>query len=446
MKQSKSDIRGIYANFGDGEVALKPPKRKRKVFKIALLVGLIAGLIYGGWVLFNLLKVTSNPFGLGGLKGESDGRVNILLLGIGDPGHAGEQLSDTTMVVSINTRTNQVAMISLPRDLRVRIPGHGYNKINQANADGGVDLAKQVVEETLDIPIHYYAVANFTGLKSAVDAVGGIDITNKTNLVDLEYPCEQNENRRCGFKLPPGAYHMNGSLALKYARCRKGTCGDDFGRAQRQQEVLQGIRQKSLTLSTLANPVKINRLIAAAGNNIKTDLSVSNIQRLNSISKKIPQNQIINYVFSIAPGGFLESASGSSDLVPIGGDFDAMQIFVRDIFTVGAIYTEKPTLAIENATTTVGLGAKFQNKITSDGYPITISSLATGKTQSATTQIIDFSGGTKPATVRYLEKLLGVKSAPAPTGTTAPIVKTDLKVILGSDYATKSQSTNSPLP
>jgi anionic cell wall polymer biosynthesis LytR-Cps2A-Psr (LCP) family protein len=70
-----------------------------------------------------------------------DGRVNILLLGVGDPGHAGEGLADTNMVISLNTKTDQVAMISLPRDLRVKVPGYGYQKINNAHAEGDIPLA-----------------------------------------------------------------------------------------------------------------------------------------------------------------------------------------------------------------------------------------------------------------------------------------------------------------
>lgn len=322
----------------------KPPKKKRRWLKIGLGIIVLAIIALVAYFFTHATKISSNPFSFGKLKGEAEGRINILLIGIGDPGHAGETLADTNMVVSINTRTNQVAMISLPRDTRVKIPGFGYNKINQAHADGfssrgdqgGIDLTKQTVENTLDLPVHYYVRANFTGLKQVVDAVGGVDINVKEALYDPEYPCDKNQYRSCGFKLKAGQQHMDGATALKYARCRKGSCGDDFGRALRQQEVLQAVRSKALSVSTLTNPGKINALMTAASDNIKTDLSINNITRLIDMSKKIDQSKTMNIVFSTEPNGFLKQSGNSSDLLPVDGTYAAIQEFVKNIFTVGS--------------------------------------------------------------------------------------------------------------
>src|SRR5207244_10638311 len=109
------------------------------------------------------------------LKGEGNGRVNILLLGVGGAGHDGPNLSDTIMVVSIDPKTKDVAMLSIPRDLYVKIPGHGYGKINAANVYGGPTLAARTVANVIGVPIHYYAVIDFSGFKQAVDSVGGGD-------------------------------------------------------------------------------------------------------------------------------------------------------------------------------------------------------------------------------------------------------------------------------
>src|SRR5207342_2327164 len=100
---------------------------------------------YGGYLAINVAKISTQPLQLGGLVSDETGRVNILVLGVGDPGHSGEGLSDTMMVLSMDTKTKRIAQISIPRDLRVKIPGYGYNKINAANAYGGVALAQQVV-------------------------------------------------------------------------------------------------------------------------------------------------------------------------------------------------------------------------------------------------------------------------------------------------------------
>jgi LCP family protein required for cell wall assembly len=399
--------------------------------KVAAIMCLIAGLL-ALYVAINLLRLSSNPFAFDRLKGESQGRVNILLLGVGDPGHAGQNLSDTNMVVSINTRDKQVAMISLPRDLRVYLPGHGYGKLNLAHAQGGPDKSRQVVEQTLGIPIHYYAKVNFTGLREVVDAVGGVNINVTEALYDPEYPCDNNQYRNCGMTIKKGQQHMDGKTALKYVRCRKGNCGDDFGRAKRQQEVLLAVREKALSLGTLANPVKINELSVALGDNIDTDLSVSNGVSLAKMAKEIGPDRTFSIVFSLDDGGFLSSSAG--DLVPIGGSFADIQAFVKDVFKLGPIWIEDASLAIENGTSTPGLGARVRDQISDEGYRVTVQRLTNAPQISTASQIIDYSGGKKPHTVRYLEALLGVKAVAAQTRNP----QVDIKVVVGEDYAART--------
>jgi len=434
-------------DFSDLQSKKKPLwKRIVKWFFIVLLIsGIIAGC-FAAFVYLKAGKISSNPFDLSSkLKGESDGRVNIMLLGVGDPGHAGETLADTNLVVSIDTKSqpNKVTMISLPRDLRVQIPGEGYRKINEANAIGdamkppqGVELSKKTIEETLSIPIHYYVKANFTGLKQAVDAVGGIDINVVEPLIDPEYPCDKNQDKSCGLRIPAGVQKMDGTTALKYARCRKGTCGDDFGRALRQQEVLTAIRAKALSSETLTSPGKINDLINAASNNVKTDLSLRNINRIVEISQGINTSDITNVVFSLLPNGFLVSSKTSSDLLPAGGNFDDIQKFVANIFELAPIWKENSNIIIENGTSTAGLSGKLKNSLVTDGIPITIDSLTNAKTKDYTlSQIIDYTGGKNPNTARYLAQILGVEVTQPATLTKSPAV--DFEIILGTDYVAK---------
>jgi LCP family protein required for cell wall assembly len=426
------------------EKKAKRKKRIKKGFLITLLLLLLAG---GGIALYLFLKagkISTNPFKLSTkLKGEDTGRVNILLLGVGDPGHDGETLADTNMIISLDTKNNKVAMISIPRDTRVRIPGEGYAKINNANALGeaqgsgkGVALAEKTIQENFGIEPQYYIKANFTGLKQAVDAVGGIDINVKEALSDPEYPCDNNQYKSCGFKISPGQVRMDGTTALKYARCRKGTCGDDFGRGLRQQEVLQAIKAKAMSSSTLSDPKKLNSLIEAVANNIKTDMSLSEIQRAYEIAKKVPPENVTSVVFSLQPNGFLKSDPSSSDLLPSSGNFDEIKKFIANIFTVGPIWVEDPKIVIENGTTTSGLAGKLENKINNAGVPIDILAIQNAKTKDYTTsQIIDYSNGKKPNTIKYLEDLLGVKATQGDQK--AKPGAEDIVVIIGSDYAEK---------
>lgn len=427
------------------EKRAKRRKRIKRFFIFTLLFLLIAGGAAFAYIATRAGKITTNPFNFSTkLKGEDEGRTNILLLGVGDPGHDGETLADTNMVVSIDSKNNKVALISIPRDTRVYIPGEGYHKINNAHAIGeqkkppqGIDLAKKTVEETLDIPIHYYVRTNFGGLKQAVDAVGGIDVEVKEALNDPEYPCDKNPWKSCGFKLKAGPTHMDGNTALKYARCRKGNCGDDFGRALRQQEVLRAVQEKALSMQTLSDPKKLTGLIETAADNIKTDLSITEMQRAYEISKKVEKQNIIDIVFSTKPNGFLKQDPASTDLLPVAGNFDEIQRFVAKVFEVGALWSENANVVIENGTATVGLAGKLQIKLVNAGVPIQILAIQNATTKDYTTsQIIDYSNGSKPHTVKYFEDLLGVK-ATQPSESQKKTGSQDITIILGSDYADK---------
>jgi LCP family protein required for cell wall assembly len=416
----------------------RPWKRWLKWIAIVIGLAVIAAIIF---VVANLFKVSVNPFSFGHLKGESQGRVNIMMLGVGDPGHAGEQLSDTNIILSVDTRNHQVAIIGIPRDLRVTIPNYGKAKINNANAQGGIKTAKKVYEDTFGVPIHYYVKANFTGLKEVVDAVGGVDVTNDTLLYDPEYPCDKNEGRKCGFRLAAGTHHLDGATALKYVRCRKGTCGDDFGRAARQQEVMQSVRQHATSAGTLTNPVALTKLVSAAGDNIDTDLSVSNLARLNELTKDADKSKVMNVVFSLNPDGFLKSAG--SDLVPSSGDFDDIQAFVQNIFKVGPIWSEHPTVMIENGTTTPGVATKFQQQLKDDGYNVSVVAVTNAlRRDYATSQLVDYTAGKRPNTLKYLQGLLKVQQ-PSQPQTAVKTPPADIVIILGDDYASTIQNDSS---
>jgi LCP family protein required for cell wall assembly len=312
------------------------PKKKRHHvgrwvvgFLLLLLLSVVA---YAGYVALSVANISTEPLELSGLATDTNGRTNILVLGVGDPGHAGQNLSDTIMVISVDGHTHRIAQISVPRDLRVDIPGYGAGKINQANADGGIDLAEQTVSNTLGIPINYYMITNFSGLKQMVDAVGGLDINVKDRLYDPEYPCADNENLSCGIDIHPGPQHMDGAKVLEYVRCRKGTCGNDFGRAARQQEVLGLLRQKITKLDVVLNPAKTKPVVEAFRMGVKTNMGAVQLAEFAHDWQLGQKNEPESFVLSTGDGGMLQDAYGSSDLLPVGGDFSAIQEKVRNIF------------------------------------------------------------------------------------------------------------------
>lgn len=171
---------------------------------------------------------------------------------------------------------------------------------------------------TLYVYIHIVVRTNFSALKQVVDTVGGVDVNVKTSLLDPECPCSRDGGAYCGFSMLAGPQHLNGSAALKYVRCRKGNCGDDFGRAGRQQDVLVALREKADKQNILKNPVKINDLFGIIGSNVRTDLQLSKIQRLAQIVAQADPNKIVTHVLDNTTNSLVVTSDidGASVVVP----------------------------------------------------------------------------------------------------------------------------------
>lgn len=424
--------------------------KRRAALSVALIL-LVTGSVLGFKAVLATQRIVTRNAGPGApalagsidptkLRGEGDGRINILMLGIGGQGHDGSNLSDTMMVASIDPNTKNVAMLSIPRDLYVKIPGYGGSKINAANAYGGPELAKKVVSQMLDLPIHYYVQVDFAGFKQAVDSVNGVDILNTANLYDPEYPCE-NERGYCTFKLIPGQYHMDGKAALRFSRCRHGSCGGDFGRAARQQMIMVALRQKALEASTLTNPVKLAGLIDSAGSHLKTDLKLDEMKKLAAIIKDIDIAKATQKVLDETPAGLLVAGSGQfpgagSIELPRAGAFNYTEIqeLVHSIFIDGFLKQENAAIEIQNGTAKEGLAAAVVKQLSAYNYNVLGAKTAAEQTHAVST-IYDYTSGKKPYTVKYLEARFGVKAqqaaaAPAVAGQQSP----DITVIVGNDY------------
>lgn len=422
-------------------------RRKKLALATVGLAGL-GGIFLGSKVILATRKIITRNAGssapaLAGnvdptkLKGEGDGRINILLMGIGGPGHEGPNLSDTIMVVSIDPRTKDVAMLSLPRDMYVPIPGYGSTKINAAHAygeaykypGGGPALAKVTVSKLLDLPIHYFARVDFSGFKKAVDTVGGVDVAVAKDLHDPLFPCDNEKGGYCRFDVLAGLHHLDGTTALRYSRSRETT--SDFDRAARQQQVMLALRQKALDLSTLSNPTKISGLIDVIGSHAKTDLQITEIRKLADIMKDIDPAKVISKVLDTAPDGLLVDANrgGAYVEVPKSGNYDQIREFVHGIFSDSYIKDEAATIEVQNGTHREGLAGIVSTML--KGYNYKVSGTATAANQNYVATILyDYSGGKAPYTISYLENRFHVKAQPAAPG---PDDK-QIKLILGADY------------
>jgi LCP family protein required for cell wall assembly len=439
-KTEKSDKTPVYFK--------RKKKRNKKRIIISVIAVILLGIIgYFGWITWNSIRnifaggnapSLLNLFDQKQLNGESSGRINVLLLGMGDSGHPGQDLTDTIMVVSYDVKSKQVAMMSIPRDLYAKIGSYGYSKINAANAygekykysGGGAQLAEDTVSKVLDIPIHYYARVDFTGFKDIIDAVGGVDINVEKDLYDPFYP-KDNDSGLMVVSFKKGMQHMDGTHALWYARSRETT--SDFDRARRQQQVLVAVKEKVMSSNTLLNPKKMSDIIQILGKHIKTDFQVAQAQHGIELAKGVDTSKIINRVFNDGPDGLLASQSSASTgyiLIPrLGMDnFSALQQAAKNIFNEQNFKSEGAKVSVLNGTTKSGLATKASNQLTGSGLKV-VNTGSASRTNYLSTVVYDYTNGAKPNTVKFLENYFD-----------ATVVKQDkpgnidVEVILGRDY------------
>lgn len=249
-------------------------------------------------------------------------RKNILVMGIDRrPGEAFISRTDTMMLVSIDPESDRAAILSIPRDLYVVIPGKGQERINTAfvygsvgnNPAGGAQLAMQTVEYNLGVPVHDYLLVDFSAVTRGIDAIGGIDVQVPYDIYDPTFP-----DMNYGYDplyIPAGLQHMDGTMALKYARTRHQD--NDFYRAQRQQQVIMAVRQKVLGLGLPELLRQAPFLYQQLSNGIRTDLSLDEIIRLGTAATGIPTENIRTEVLNQDYVSAYRTPQGASVLVPI---------------------------------------------------------------------------------------------------------------------------------
>lgn len=407
------------------------------------------------------------------LKGEGSDRINFLLMGIGGPGHQGAYLADTIIIASIKPSTNEVATISIPRDLYVEIPGFSWRKINNALAfgneadypGGGEALLTKVVAQVTGLPIHYYARIDFAGFRKVIDDLGGIDVYIDNSFTDYEYPDYSYGYQTISFT--KGWEHMSGERALQYVRSRHGTSGEgsDFARSKRQQKVLLAIKEESLSLNTFINPSSIISALNDLGNHNKTNMEVWEMLKLPKLVKDVKKDQLITQVLDTSPGGLLYSETtidGAYILQPKAGDFSEIQYLAKNIFNTGYITRENARIEVQNSTQEAGLATKTAERLQGMNYNVIKIGNAQTEEEFPNTTIYDLSGGTNPYTLVSLKDILDADvSSGLPafmtqaeiTYETIAVAETnnninasaediDILIVIGSDLASNSQLSN----
>lgn len=385
------------------------------------------------------------------LKGEGDGRVNVLVLGRGGGTHDAPDLTDTMMVASIDPVNRTANLVSIPRDLWVDVPNQGTMKINAAFESGqykylgkvatgttdknaiqaGFNEADQVAENVLGLTIHYNVLVDFQAFRQAVDTVGGVNVNVPADLVD---PTMAWENGNSPVLAKAGANTFNGKQALNYVRSRQ--TSSDFARGERQRALLLALKAKVATAGTLSNPVKVSKLYKAFNNNVRTDLSMKDATRLYSILKGVPDSKITSVSLTEAPNNYLTTGNlaGQSITLPTAGLFNYKDIkaFLRTQLRDPYIMKEQARILVLNGTATPGLAGLKADELKTYGYNV----VATGNapnTSTIQTTLVDLKKGKKKYTKRYLEQRLGTSALQELPETGMQTNGADFVIILGSD-------------
>ncbi|MCL5675634.1 MAG: LCP family protein [Patescibacteria group bacterium] len=221
---------------------------------------------------------------------QTDNRTNILLMGVAGGNHDGPLLTDTIMLVSLDIKNHDAALITVPRDIWINALN---GKINEAYTLGeekrkgaGLVLSKASVGDILNIPIHYAFVIDFKAFSDAVNLVGGVDVYVENAFDDYQYPITGRENDDCNgdpafacrfehIHFNKGLQHMDGKTALQFVRSRhaQGAEGTDFARSRRQIKVIEALKNKITEPKVFLNPAKLAQLSQQFKNDTNTDLT-----------------------------------------------------------------------------------------------------------------------------------------------------------------------------
>lgn len=379
-------------------------------------------------------------------------RVSVLVMGIDlRCDEEGPTHTDSMMVLTMDPVGLSAAVLSLPRDLWIEVPGFGANKINQAYflgeaydyPGGGATLAVETVEAALGVPIDYYAAVNFQGVVDFVDLIDGITIDVAQDIEDPDYP--DNCYGYDPFYLNAGEQELNGEQALKYARTRA-TAGGDVDRAGRQQEVVLAARDKVLRLDMAPRLiVQAPQLWQSFQRNVETNLTLEETLQLGLLAQDIPRESIrmevidFDYVYNET------TLDGQQVLVP---DRENIRALRDQLFAPSAIPTpviedlpqmmreENARIMVHNGTSVFGLAGDTQTFLQGRGFNV----VGVGNADSSTyptTQILDF--GSHPNTTRYLAQVMGIPPLNI-SYSNRSAADHDVLVILGNDWEVPSPS------
>ncbi|HEY3612725.1 MAG TPA: LCP family protein [Gaiellales bacterium] len=322
----------------------RTPRRRRRwgrlvtLTVVGVLVVLVAWIGYGYWQYRGSLNDANGRVDAGTRAALTPGGSLLsdpsttLVLGSDRRSDSGPGRSDSILLVRVDPARNRIAQLSIPRDLRVTIPGHGDDRINVAYALGGPALAIRTVQALTGIPINHVVLVDFAGFRDLVDALGGVTIDNPEKIISNSFDGHP-------WRFSRGKLHLDGRHALAYARVRENTANpadNDLTRGLRQQRVLQSIAHGLASPKTLFHLPSVGRSI---GKPLTTDLTANDVLELGWRQMRIGSTLHCHL------GGTITSVGGASEL--IGGDENRRVI-------LAVLGTSAPVAAVQGDTFAAG--------------------------------------------------------------------------------------------
>jgi LCP family protein required for cell wall assembly len=391
---------------------------------------------------------TVNPNNDGSIPVYSDvTRFTIVLLGIDQrPGEKGPFRTDTVMVLSFDPVRKSAAMLSIPRDVYVEIPGYGSETINVANflgdrdnypGGGGPELARKTVERFLGVPIDRYVVVNFQAFNTVIDAIGPIEVCPQDHILDTNYP-ETEGYGVITVEFQPGCQSLDSVHLLQYARVRH-NAGDDFGRASRQQEVIKSVQKKVLSLGGVSSMIgQAGTLWAALKDNIRTDLTYDEILQLANSAQGVTIKSAVLLPKTESSGQLLPSTLADGRQVQSAVYEDVAKLVVQ-LFDAGQAVPvndqaqgEGAVLSVLNGAGIDGLAKRTADGLTAKGFVITNVGNSDAPGSYGKSEIRVYTG--KMNTARYLAAQLGLDGTVIVQATDGP-PGVDIVLIVGKDLA-----------
>jgi LCP family protein required for cell wall assembly len=442
----------------------------------ALLVVCVLAVGFAAYRAVNLLQRVSGftnplqeaenafdpPHGSIAWKLKNDQRVNVLLLGYGGAENDAPYLTDSMVVASLDPANKRVMLVSIPRDLSVQIDAFQNqapmrNKINVAYSTGIQDdvyhgkkpqftggkdrgglLAEQTVSSISGLQFDGYIAVDFKAFRDVVDNLGGVNVCLDGPLDDYQYPNYHNGYVKGGVHFKGGCQPVNGEQALELARSRHAVQADqatDFGRARRQQLILNAIRKKATSVGAIT---RAPGLMSALAQDFSTNLSLTDMKSLYDWGGKLPDTAIGRV--PITNQDFLnESCStGTYYLCPEDPSTKVLRTYFADLFVDPRALAEKAPVQIDNGSRSL---ADLGNRVSRALQPLGLQVDPTQRIQPAQqTVIYDYSDGKYPKTVQWLETYFGATVQQVPAGARPPTPNppgSGVVVVLGHDYAVR---------